>query len=100
MLNDWRFWVVFVVASATGLLAIINFRLQNENVDLSEQIGERQTVISLSTRLGRINQGLIEGLANVAAQTNDEQIKAMLARNGITYSLRVTSSEGADDAGQ
>ncbi len=97
MSKDWRFWVLMAIAVLTAGLTIQNLRLQSAQVDLSGQIGERQNVISQSVRLGQVNQGLIQVLANVAAQTDDREIQAMLGRHGITYTLRADSTQGAED---
>jgi hypothetical protein len=42
--------------------------------------------------LARVNSQLIQTLANMSAQSNDEAIREMLARHGVTFSTPPATS--------
>jgi hypothetical protein len=83
----WLAWVPTVVGAAVLLLVVLNIVLFNNNVDLQRQANARQQQINGAIRLGAINNQLIQMLATASVRDNDADIRAMLARHGITYSV-------------
>ena len=47
----------------------------------------QQQFINESIRLSRVNARLIRALATVSAQTNDMDIRALLAEHGVTFTF-------------
>lgn len=80
--TDWR-------QNGLGLLALIlalanlvqgyyNRKLQDDVVSGQAQLGKAQT-------LANVNNSLVQLLAKAAAENNDNDIRDLLARNGVTF---------------
>ena len=53
---------------------------------LRQDVAERQQTISQALAVSQLNTRLVTALATVAARDNDEQLRTLLARNGVTIS--------------
>ena len=84
-------------ATAAAFLALIisvvavAFLISNQS--LRQEVSERQQTINQALALGQINSRLINSLATVAARDNDDQIRAVLVQQGITF--QVNPPQGA-----
>ena len=74
--------------SAGGLaLVVINIILFDGNRALQAENAERQRYINDTVRLNQLNSQLIKVAAETAATQGDEQLRALLAANGITFEV-------------
>ena len=85
-------WGVAVIAViALGFVAA-NIFLHRTNLALQEELAQRQQFINESIRLSRLNTELVQALATVAAQTNDQVIRDLLASHGITFTVNLSDN--------
>ena len=91
----WLAWAPTVVGAAVLLLVVLNIVLFNNNVELQREANARQQQINGAIRLGGINSQLIQMLATASARDNDAEIRAMLAKHGITYSVNPSQAPAA-----
>jgi len=90
------------VAILTGsvlvlILSLVNVSLSRVNGAVSAELIRGQQTINEGLRLGRINSEVIRAIAALSANKNDRELKLLLARHGITFSLRQDLSATTDD---
>ncbi len=77
---------------ALGFVAA-NIFLHRTNLALQEELAQRQQFINESIRLSRLNGQLVQALATLAAQSDDEAIRSLLANHGITFTVNLTDND-------
>ena len=87
--NAWLMWCIGLAAvTAVGFVAT-NIYLHRTNQQLQEDLAQRQQFINESIRLSRFNTQLIQALATLAAQSDDQAIRNLLATQGITFTVNL-----------
>jgi len=71
----------------TMLLVFVNMFLLVGNQSLQRNVAERQQFIMQSIQAQTGAREMIAAVANLAVRTDDEQLKKLLAKHGITVSL-------------
>jgi hypothetical protein len=66
-----------------GTFAVIVLSVTNQS--LRQDVAERQQTINQGLGLSQVNTRLINSLAAIAARDNDDQIRILLANQGITF---------------
>lgn len=84
--RDWKFFVVATLATICALLTAFNLLLGASVRDLQTEVATRQQFINESVPLARVNNQIIQALANMSARSNDVALRDMLARHGVTFS--------------
>ena len=98
--RDWKIWVLGAVSALCALLTAFNvFMLSAEIRDLQTNVTTRQQFIQESIPLARMNDQIIQTLANMSARSNDVAIRDMLARHGVTFS-EVEADVPVEEQGQ
>jgi uncharacterized protein HemX len=89
-------WVIALLAVlAVGFVAG-NIYLHRSNLSLQDELAQRQQFINESIRLSRLNTQLVQALATMAAQSDDQAIRGLLANHGITFTVNLNeTSEGS-----
>ena len=87
------------LAVLTFVLVIVNSTLVLFNQSIQADIAQRQQFINQSAALGRVNQALIQSLANLAAANKDEQLAGLLSAQGIRYTVTPNAAAAAPAAG-
>lgn len=86
-MTDWR----ALIALALGLIGlgftILNVTVQNDNLSLQQRIAERQQVLAQAASLRTFNDNFIKALANLSAQSDDENLRQLLADYGVTFTV-------------
>ncbi len=91
--NAWLMWCIGLAAvTAVGFVAT-NIYLHRTNLQLQEDLAQRQQFINESIRLSRFNTQLIQALATLAAQSDDQAIRNLLATQGITFTVNLPESD-------
>ncbi len=91
-------WSIAVVALiALGFVAA-NIVLHRTNLALQEELAQRQQFINESIRLSRLNTQLVQALATLAAQSDDQAIGDLLANHGITFTVNLSDTGALTDA--
>ena len=85
----------FFVGGLALLLSIVTVGFAIANTSLQHAAAEGQTKTASAQAAANVNASLIRMLAKSAAENNDPAIKALLARNGITF----REAPGATPAG-
>ena len=80
-----QFWFLTVAAGIALALVAVNIVLARKNQSLQTEINNRQQFINQTIQVSRLNTQVIQGLANLSASTGDQQIKDLLAANGISF---------------
>jgi hypothetical protein len=86
-LSSWQFWALNGCAGLVMALVITNIALFLGNRTVQVQAAERQQFINQSIQLSRLNTQLIRALAATSAQTDDEEIRELLASHGVTFTV-------------
>ena len=71
----------------TMLLVFVNMFLLVGNQSLQRNVAERQQFIMQSIQAQTGARDMIGAVANIAVRTDDEQLKKLLAKHGISVSV-------------
>lgn len=77
------------------ILALVNLLLSLGNQSLRLQVAERQQFITQSIQLEELHREIAAALASVAVKNNDEQLKSLLASQGISFVGNPRAAGGA-----
>jgi len=83
-----------VLAVLMLVLVLVNIVLSLGNQSLRVEVNERQQFIAQSMQLEGLHREIITALATVALKTNDEQLKSLLASQGISFSPNPAPGRG------
>ena len=67
------------------VLVVVNILLSLGNQSLRAEVSERQQFITQSIQLESLHREIVTVLATVALKTNDQQLKSLLASQGISF---------------
>ncbi len=84
-----------VIGFLTLILVFVNMFLLVGNQSLQRIVAERQQVIMVSIQMQGPAREVIAVLANLAVRNEDEQLKLLLAKHGITVSVNSGPAAGA-----
>jgi hypothetical protein len=87
-LKRWQFVLLTLIGSVALGLVFVTTSLSSSIGTIRAQIDERQTFINETMLLSRLNVQLAQVLANLAVATNDDELRQVLADNGITFTVR------------
>ncbi len=90
-LKDWKFWVSLVLVIGLMVVLFLNVRLAGENRAKLQEVTERQQFLSQTVGISQFSTQFIKGLARVAAETDDADIRRVLADHGITFTVEEAS---------
>jgi hypothetical protein len=82
--GGWLYWAAVALSGLTFILVLVYIILVQDNRAVQREVNQRQQFITQSIQLGRVNDVLIRGLAAAAVKTNDDKLRELLSRNGIT----------------
>jgi allophanate hydrolase subunit 1 len=81
----------------TLILVFVNMFLLVGNQSLQRSVTERQQFITQSIQAQAGAREIIAAVANLAVRTDDEQLKELLAKHGITVSVKSAPPVAAKD---
>jgi hypothetical protein len=82
-----QFWITSTLAAASLLLVGGNVALAAMNRGLQGDIALRQQYVQQSVQLEGLYREIVRALAELGARHNDEDVRTLLARHGITYTV-------------
>jgi len=85
--QKWQFWLLNGCGVIVLITVFINIFLFQGNRAVQTVVLTQQQFINESIRLGRVHSQLIRALATASAQTNDMEIRALLAEHGVTFTF-------------
>jgi hypothetical protein len=78
--------VLTILAALMLVLVLVNVLLSLGNQSLRLEVNERQQFVSQGMQLEGLHREIVTVLASVALKNNDEQLKSLLASQGISFS--------------
>lgn len=86
----------FSLATALGALCLLmagaNVTLSALNRGLQGDIAQRQQYVQQSVQLEGLYREIIRALAELGARNNDQDVRALLQRHGISYSVNAPTA--------
>ena len=94
MLMQWQFRLLTVLSALALVLTLTDIVMFNTNQKSQNEFNGRAQYIQQSLQLEPIYQGIIRSLAELSAKGNDEQIKNLLASQGINFTVNAGQGAG------
>ncbi|MDP1902019.1 MAG: hypothetical protein Q8K96_16455 [Rubrivivax sp.] len=95
--------VQFSIATSAAALAAVamgaSVTLAAMNRSLQQDIGQRQQYVQQSVQLEGLYREIVRALAELGARYNDQQVRELLQRHGITYTANNAPPAAAGAAG-
>jgi hypothetical protein len=86
-MNRLQYWTLTVLAAACLMVAAANVALSSSNRSLQSDFGVRQQYVQQSVQLEGLYREIIRALAELGARNNDQDVRALLQRHGISYTV-------------
>jgi hypothetical protein len=93
-----QFWIATALAGLALPLLLINITLVALNRGQQAEIGQRQQFVQQSVQLEGLYREIVRALAELGARNNDEAVRTLLARHGISYSVNAPAPAAAPAA--
>jgi len=94
MLMQWQFRLLTGLSALALVLALTDIVMFNSNQKAQNEFSGRTQYIQQSLQLEPIYQGIIRSLAELSAKTNDQQIRNLLASQGINFTFNAGQGAG------
>lgn len=98
--DNVKIWILTVVSAVTLVLALVDVVMTSRVRDLQADVARRQQYLNQSVALGRLNQQIIQTLARLSAQSNDDAIRSLLAKNGVTFKVNAPRDDAKPEKAQ
>jgi hypothetical protein len=98
--RDSKFWLVTLFGALCLIISVANMVLDSRLRERRTEVVSRQQFISESQALIRLHGQLIQAVASLSAQSNDEAIPTMLAKYGVTFKANDSTTTSADHSGK
>lgn len=99
MLKRGEYWVLSVVGALCVAFVIANMVLFSGNRTLQSAVDQRNQYIEQSLQLQGLYQQMVRALADLSVKNHDEQLRAVLAKQGIQVSSSAQPPATAEAAG-
>lgn len=100
MLNRFEFWTLSGAGIVALVLSGVNMYLSQTNAALQARANNRAQFIQQSIARKNLYDEIIKVLANRAVNTRDEQIRDLLAGEGISVSLEDAPASPSESRGR
>jgi hypothetical protein len=94
-MNRLQFGTVTTVAALAAVAMGASVTLAAMNRSLQGDIGQRQQYVQQSVQLEGLYREIVRALAELGARNNDQDVRALLQRHGITYSANAPAAPAA-----
>jgi hypothetical protein len=95
--------IQFVITTALGGVALLLLAacivLATLNRGLQAEIGTRQQFVQQSVQLEGLYREIVRALAELGARNNDDAVRALLQRHGISYTVNAPAAQPQAPAG-
>ncbi len=95
MLKRHEFWILTAAGGLAIALSLANAYLFTGNRTLQQQANQRAQYIQQSIALEGLYREIVQGLAQRAVSTRDDQIRDLLAGEGITLNAGAGAAPGS-----
>lgn len=82
-----QYWLVTLLSIASLILLVTNAFLLHGNRGLQREVASRQQYVQQSVQLEGLYREIVRSLAELAARNNDADVRAMLSKHGISYTV-------------
>jgi hypothetical protein len=93
-----QYWLVTAIAAACCMAMLASVTLGSNNARARTDVNQRQQFVQQSVQLEGLYKEIVRALAEMGARNNDSDVKAMLQKNGITYTANAPASPVAGAA--
>src|SRR4029453_2540601 len=95
LFRDWKFVLLTIAAAVLLALTFMNVSARNELRLRQSEVLTRQQFINETAALGRLNAQLVQALATLSANNDDDAIREMLAKHGVTFKVNTKTDATA-----
>jgi type VI protein secretion system component VasK len=92
MLKTNEFWILTAAGALAIALAVVNMTYFMGNRELQKEASQRAQYIQQSISLENLYREIVQGLAERGLRTRDEQIRNLLAGEGINLNFETNSA--------
>lgn len=96
--EKFTYWASMVCGALALVLLVTNVALINSDRTLQVDVRQRQATIANGTNVNQLNQSLVQALAEAAFKNDNEEIRHLLADQGITVKESAKSGKSTDSA--
>lgn len=93
-----QFWMATSLGSLAVAVLIANVVLVVMNRGLQGEVAARQQFVQQSGQLEGLYKEIVRALAELGSRSNDEAVRALLMRQGITYTVNAAPAPPATAA--
>jgi hypothetical protein len=93
MVKKMQYNLLLLIALAALILVLVNIGLFYSNQGMSDTVAGRQQYLQQSDQLQQIYRPMINSLIELSTKNNDNQIRDLLASQGITYDQKSVASK-------
>lgn len=93
-----QYWIATALGIVSILLLLFNVTVISGNRALQQDIATRQQFVQQSVQLEGLYREIVRALAELAARSNDADVRTMLGRHGITYSVNAPAAAAPQQA--
>ena len=90
-----QYWIVTLLATLCLATMLANVALSVRNRAAQADVSMRQQFVQQSVQLEGLYREIVRALAELGARNNDEDVRAMLQRHGISYSVNAPAAAAA-----
>ncbi len=86
-----QYYTVTLIAGACFAAMLASITLGYNNAKARAEVNQRQQFVQQSVQLEGLYKEIVRALAELGARNNDGDVKAMLQKNGITYTANAAA---------
>lgn len=94
-----QYWIVTILGLFGLCVFALNVTLLASNRGIQREIAARQQFVQQSVQLETLYREIVRALAELAARNNDADVRSMLGRHGITYTVDPPARAGGASGG-
>ncbi|MBL8332653.1 MAG: hypothetical protein JNM08_06100 [Rubrivivax sp.] len=97
-MNRIQFGLLTVLSLVIAAVVATTLVMASGNRTLQGEVNARQQYVQQSVQLEGLYREIVRALAELGARNNDTQVRDMLQRHGITYTLNANPAAPAGQA--
>ena len=97
-MNSIQFWATTTIGACCLVVLVGNVVLSTSNKTAQADIALRQQYVQQSVQLEGLYREIVRALAELGARNNDNDVKALLQRHGISYSVNAPAAQAPPPA--
>lgn len=83
-MSKLQFWIVTAVAALGLVTTAANIALLTHNRGVQAEVSQRQQFVQQSLQLETLYREIVRALSELAARQNDDALRAVLQKHGVT----------------